>query len=298
MKPTARLSLAVLTLAALVSARGVAAGARPHASAKAFAHAGPSYVITAEIAGSHSFVVNFINLSDFVIVVQPSDLIYRAASGRFYIGSVYESEHKDSRGETLRYTASVLLRGKTFTGLTVVGAFHELDAIEQLSIRIGSKRFYLEPVEPAPFEQLAAKIGNLDLKNPNPRAALEEANIPEIGSFKSTDGTSEWDRDWQGLLQPDGVNKPRILEMPEVVPTEEARKKSVYGRVRLHATLTKNGVLQDVRVVKGLGLGLDERALEAVRNSWIFLPATKNGEVVESSFDFEVEFAPPGARRP
>src|SRR5438093_906070 len=88
-------------------------------SVKTFAYVGPNYVITAELAGKHSFVVNFINLSDFVIVIQPHDLIYKGASGRFYIGQVFEQEHKDNRGEILKYGASVLLNGRSFTGLTV-----------------------------------------------------------------------------------------------------------------------------------------------------------------------------------
>src|SRR5687768_9876212 len=128
---------------------------------KAFAYVGPNYLITAEVAGKHSFVVNFINLSDFVIVVQPNELIYKAASGRFYIGQVFDQEHKDTRGEIYKYSASILLQGRSFTGLTVLGAFHELDAIEQLSIRIGAKRFYFEPMEQVHFEQLAAKVGEL-----------------------------------------------------------------------------------------------------------------------------------------
>jgi hypothetical protein len=53
------------------------------------------------------------------------------------------------------------------------------------------------------------------------------------------------------------------------------------------------GGIQDLKVVKGLGHGLDERALEGVKNSWIFLPATKNGEVLDSAFSIEVDFPAP-----
>ena len=95
------LGLLVLALALEPSRAGT--GQKP---AKSFAYVGPNLVITAEVAGAHSFVVNFINLSDFVIVVQPNDLIYKGASGRFYIGQVYEAEHKDSRGEIYKYSAS------------------------------------------------------------------------------------------------------------------------------------------------------------------------------------------------
>jgi TonB family protein len=78
-----------------------------------------------------------------------------------------------------------------------------------------------------------------------------------------------------------------------VAPTEEARRTNTYGNVKLSATITRDGTIQDLAVVKGLGHGLDERALEAVKTSWIFLPATRNGEVVEAKIQFDVPFEPP-----
>jgi TonB family protein len=261
------------------------------AASKPFAYVGPQYIVTVEVAGPHSFIVNVINMSDFVIVLQASDVIYKAGSGRFYIGQVFEEEHKDTRGEPQKYSASVLLKGQTFTGLTVVGAFREMDQIEELSIRIGAKRFYLQSMEQVHFEQLAAKIGQLDLKK-SAAEALQEANIAQLGTARSPDGTPEWDRDWQGLLNAEGVNPPRIIERPDVTPTDEARKANVHGRLRLNATINKNGGIQDIKVIKGLGKGLDERALDAIKNSWVFLPATKNGEVVETSVSFDIEIPP------
>lgn len=264
--------------------------------AKVFAFVSPQYIITAETGSAHSFVINFINLSDFVIVVQPNEFIYKGSSGRFYIGQVYEQEHKDNRGETFRFSASILLKGHTFTGLSILGAFHEQDQIEELSVRIGAKRFYLQPMDKIQFDQLAAKIGNLDLQNPSSRAALQDANLAEVGTVKSTDGTSDWDRDWQGLLRSDGVNPPKIIERPEVTPTDEARRKGTSGKVKLIAVINKNGGIQNLRIEKGLGRGLDERALEAVKNSWVFLPATRNGEIVETTIYFDVEFPPPAKK--
>ena len=267
--------------------------ARGDGNPQAFVFVNTNYVITAELASEHAFVVNFINLSDFVVVIQPNEFIYQGASGRFYIGQVYEKEIKDTKGETQKYSASMLLKGHSFTGLNIVGAFRELDAIEELSVRIGAKRFYLQPVEKIVFEQIAAKIGELDLDNPSSSAALIEANIPEMGTVKSTDGTSEWDRDWQGLLSQEGVNPPKIIERPEIAPTPEAVKARTYGKVRLSGIINKSGGIQDLKVIKGLGRGLDQRALDGVKNSWVFLPATKNGEVVETAVPLEVEFLPP-----
>jgi hypothetical protein len=261
--------------------------------AKAFAFVNPQYVITAEVASKHAFVVNFINLSDFVIVIQPNEFIYRGASGRFYVGQVFESEYTDLRGETQKYKASVLLKSHSFMGLKILGAFNEQDKIEELSVRIGAKRFYLEPMGVPAFESFAKKINDLDVSSSSSDAALERANISKRGTVGSTDGSTEWDRDWQGLLSADGVNPPKIIEKPEISPTKEAVQAHVYGKVKLSVIINKSGGLQNLKVIKGLGRGLDKRAMDGVMNSWIFLPATKNGEVVDTEVIFDVDFPPP-----
>ncbi len=265
--------------------------------AKSFAFVNPQYIITAEVAGEHSFVVNFINLSDYVIVIQPNEFIYRSIYGQFYIGQVYDKAQKDSRGQTHKYSASILLKAHSFTGLSIIGSFHEQDQIEEASVRIGAKRFYLQPLEKIQFDQLAAKITNLDMDNPNPTAALQEANISEMGTVRSADGTSKWDSDWQGLITPEGVNPPKIVERPAIALTEQAIKSNTYGKVRLSGIVNKSGGIIDLKVVKGLGRGLDERALEAVKNSWVFLPATRNGEVLDTAIAFDVDFPPPQSKQ-
>jgi TonB family protein len=269
------------------------ANARAQSGPKTFVFVNNRYVITAEVAAAHSFILNFINLSDFVIVIQPNEFIYKGASGRFYIGQVYERQIKDTKGETQKYSASILLKEHSFTGLTIVGSFQEQDRIVELSVRIGAKRYYLQPVEKSAFEQWAAKIGQLDLNNADTAAALSDANISEIGDVRSADGTSEWDRDWEGLITPDGISPPKIIERPEISPTPESRKSRTYGKVKISGIINKSGGIQDLKVVKGLGRGLDQRALEGIKNSWFFLPATKNGEVLDSAITVEVDFPSP-----
>jgi TonB family protein len=261
--------------------------------AKAFAYARGQYIITAEVSGAHHFVFNFINLSEYVIVIQASEFIYKGSSGRFYIGQVFDQPTKTPRGETYRYSASVLVNSYSFKGLDVVGAFREQDRIEELSVRIGSKRFYLQPLDKDPFATFGAKVENLDMRNTDAQAAMRMADVPEVGTLRSNDGSPDWDRDWQNFFMPDGTNPPRHLESPEVMPTEDARRTNTYGSVKLSATISKDGTIRDLAVVRGLGHGLDERAIEAVKTSWIFLPATRSGEVLESNVKFDVTFAPP-----
>ncbi len=267
------------------------------ANPKTFAFVNPQYVITAEVDSAHSFVINLINLSDFVVVIQPNEFMYKGSSGRFYIGQVFDLEYKNARGETQKYSASYLLKGYTFVGLTVVGAFHEQDQIEELSVRIGAKRFYLQPLDAGAFEQLATRISKLDLQSSNSSSALYESGISEMGTVRITDGTSEWDRDWQGLLTADGINPPKIVERPEIPATPESLRSRTFGKVRLSAIITRSGGIQDLKVVKGLDRGLDKRAMEGIKNSWVFLPATKNGEVLDSSIYIEVDFPAPAKRQ-
>jgi TonB family protein len=279
----------------LLALIGWTGGAAVHAqeSPKAFAFVGAPYVITAEVSGAHQFVLNLINLSEYVIVAQASEFIYKGSSGQFYIGQVFDLPTKGTKGDSYRYSASILVNNSSFKGLNVIGAFHEQDHIEELSVRIGAKRFYLQPLDKGQFAQFSTKVEDLDLSNTNAQSALRNAGLTDLGVVKTTDGTSDWDRDWQNQLRPDGVNPPRHLEAPEVTATEDARRSNTYGKVRLSATITRDGTIQDLVVVKGLGHGLDERALEAVKTSWIFLPATRNGEVVEAKIQFDVTFAPP-----
>ena len=286
-----------MTLAAAVCMAGFAPAAPAPPPARTFAYVDGSTLITAEVAGERSFVLNVINLSEFVIVVQPSEFLYRGGSGAWYIGQVYESEPADPGGEGERFTAAFLLQGHSYAGLTVIGAFRELDSIGELSVRVGSRRFYLQPLAKSDFDQLALQIGELDLESVDPEGMLRKAGIRFLGRLERTDGTSAWDRDWEGLLTEDGINPPKIIARPEIPPTVEARKTKTWGTVKLSGVITKNGGIQGLKVVSGLGRGLDERALEGVKNSWVFLPATKNGEVFETMIGIEVEFRDPERER-
>jgi len=146
----------LLAILLVVAAQSLPAN-RAEETARAFAFVSQQIVITAEPAGPHSFVLNFVNLSDFVMVVQPNEFIYKGASGRYYIGQVFEKESRDNRGQVFKFSASMLLKSKSFAGLTVLGDFQELEGIAELSVRIGAKRFYLEPMGQVEFEVLGGE---------------------------------------------------------------------------------------------------------------------------------------------
>ncbi|MGD0973370.1 MAG: energy transducer TonB [Candidatus Korobacteraceae bacterium] len=86
-----------------------------------------------------------------------------------------------------------------------------------------------------------------------------------------------------------GVSAPRALDAPDPEYSEEARKAKYQGTVVLWMVVDPNGAPQQVRVTRKLGMGLDEKAIEAVRK-WKFEPAMKDGKPVAVQISVEVNF--------
>ena len=86
-----------------------------------------------------------------------------------------------------------------------------------------------------------------------------------------------------------GVSAPRALYAPDPEYSEEARKAKYQGTVVLWVVVGPDGKPRDIRVQRSLGLGLDEKAVEAVRQ-WKFEPAKMNGNPVAVQINVEVNF--------
>jgi len=86
-----------------------------------------------------------------------------------------------------------------------------------------------------------------------------------------------------------GVSAPAVLFKVDPEYSEEARKAKYSGTVLLSVVVDKSGKAQDIRVVKSLGMGLDEKAIEAVQK-WKFKPGVKGGEAVAVRATIEVNF--------
>jgi len=71
--------------------------------------------------------------------------------------------------------------------------------------------------------------------------------------------------------------------------TEMARKAGISGTVTVEAVIDEQGNVVDAKVVKGLPMGLDEKALEAVR-AWKFKPATAGGKPFKVNYTVTVSF--------
>jgi TonB family protein len=86
-----------------------------------------------------------------------------------------------------------------------------------------------------------------------------------------------------------GVSAPKAVYSPDPEYSEEARKAKYQGVCVVQLIVGPDGKPRDVKVVRSLGLGLDEKAIEAV-NQWKFDPAQKDGKPVAVAINVEVTF--------
>jgi len=86
-----------------------------------------------------------------------------------------------------------------------------------------------------------------------------------------------------------GIDPPQLLREVRPAYTDDARRRGIEGDVVLEIVVGRDGRVASLRVKSGLGAGLDQRAIEAVRQ-WRFSPARRQGQPVEVVVEVSVEF--------
>ncbi len=86
-----------------------------------------------------------------------------------------------------------------------------------------------------------------------------------------------------------GVSNPSVLFKVDPEYSEEARKAKFSGTVSLQIIVDPDGKARNIKVTRSLGMGLDEKAMEAVAR-WKFKPGIKNGVPVPVVANIEVNF--------
>ncbi|MBI3940234.1 MAG: energy transducer TonB [Acidobacteria bacterium] len=252
--------------------------------------AAPSYfvyvsdhrIITVEPSSRDRVILNVINLSDEILVIHPYDVLLQAGS-RVATGQVFGRDSNES-GEP--FFATQLVNPREFVGLTVVGEL-VLDP-DAAVFHAASRFFFLQKVEKRDFDILERQVAAIDLKNENAEQALRRAGILQ----------------GRGRLEyyPDGETESleRLFpEMGQVLPPRIIKKadpRAVGGEapgteIELKGRVSRSGHLLDPVVTQGISPESDRRAVAVVQNSWEFLPAVRDGQVVEASVTLKVRFA-------
>ena len=86
-----------------------------------------------------------------------------------------------------------------------------------------------------------------------------------------------------------GVTPPELLKEVRPEFTEEARRQGITGDVVLEIVVRADGSVGDVKVLEGLGGGLNRNAIEAVKQ-WRFAPARRHGAPVDVMVEVAVAF--------
>jgi TonB family protein len=118
------------------------------------------------------------------------------------------------------------------------------------------------------------------------QAEVTEATVlPSVdpGNFSRPDGSEEWAECQNPIVPP-------LLERPEPAYTPDARTRKVTGTVTLYLRLDRAGKIEVVSVLSPLDPGLDENALEIVKNKWKFKPVTCEGTPIPMELRVEVTF--------
>ncbi len=87
-----------------------------------------------------------------------------------------------------------------------------------------------------------------------------------------------------------GVKAPIAIYQPLPAYTEEARKARAEGIVLIQAVIRRDGTVDSFKVLRGLGYGLDESAINTIATKWRFKPGTLNGTPVDVQANIEVAF--------
>jgi TonB family protein len=94
----------------------------------------------------------------------------------------------------------------------------------------------------------------------------------------------------EGVYRPGGsVAAPSLLQKVEPEYSEEARMAKLAGSVVVGGEVGPDGFAHNLRIMRGLGLGLDQKAIDAIQQ-WRFNPGTKDGQPVSVMVNIEVNF--------
>lgn len=87
-----------------------------------------------------------------------------------------------------------------------------------------------------------------------------------------------------------GIRDPEPIYTPTPNYTEEARRAKIEGIVLIQVVIRRDGSVDNPRVLRGLGYGLDESAVQTIVTKWKFKPGLKDGQPVDVIANIEVTF--------
>jgi TonB family protein len=120
---------------------------------------------------------------------------------------------------------------------------------------------------------------------------IHELRMSGLASYLPISGQKEPQSDEKFYRIGDkGIVAPKCVYQPFPLYTQQAKEAKIEGIVLLQGVIRKNGHIDSLKVLKPLGYGLDESAVEIVGKEWRFEPGTFNGQPVDVQANIEISF--------
>ncbi len=240
-----------------------------------------------EVVDEHHVLLNYFNLSKTFEVLNGYQIVLLGPDGEIFRGHLFREETPKDPAEP--FSVSKLARPGEYSGYEVVGRHVRDGPITGALMKVSGRILEMEPLTPKQFELIAARIGELDLSNPDRSAAIRLAGFTRgYGSLALT-GTAEAEP-FESYF-PDAKILPPVpisTPAPRLPSSDNALADPVV--VRVGVFVTRSGGLRDVTALEGPNEKLEEIAVQTVRNSWVFLPAISDNKPAEAEMKLNVVF--------
>lgn len=254
---------------------------------KQFLYLSAERIATLEFVDDHSVLLNYFNLGKTYELLTSYQIVLLGAEGEIFRGHLFREEAPKDPAE--KFSVTKMARPGEYAGYDVVGRHVKDGVISRALMKVSGRILELEPLTPKQFELVAARIGELDLADPDRPAAIQRAGFARGYGSLALSGTAE-----AGGVEsyfPDANVLPPVpiaTPAPRLPSSEEALAEPVV--VRVGVFVTRSGGLRDVTAVEGPDEKLKQIAVQTVRNSWVFLPAISGNKLAEAEMKLNVVF--------
>ena len=251
-----------------------------------FVYVSDKRIITAELTGSNKIILNYINLSDVIELIEAQGLLVIDEAGNGLRGHLFLSEETTPSGN--RYEVNDLVKPTQFRGFDILGNFRWKSRPSQVILQLGSRLVELESIDSSEFDVFATKVAQLDLSQES-GIAVSEAGFWQGQGFLYHANT-EKALEIESRYPRRDPSPPVPLESPQARLPDEFSQLPDPVVVQLRVQITSQGGVQNPTVARSIDPELDQLAIQVVLNSWQFLPAVAKGKPVGSETVLNVQF--------
>jgi hypothetical protein len=257
------------------------------AQARQFFYLSAERIATLEVVDDHTVLLNYFNLGKTFELLNGYQVVLLGSSGEVFRGHLFRQDAPKDPAD--KFAVSKLARPGTYAGYEIAGRHVADGTITRALVRVSGRILELEPLTSKQFELVAARIGELDLGNPDRTEAIRLAGFARgygtlmLSGTDEADGLESYFPD-QRVLPPVPISTPA----PRLPSSDRSMPDPVF--VRVGVFVSRAGGLRDVRALEGPDEKLKQIAVQTVQNSWVFLPAISENKVAEAEMKLNVVF--------